>query len=160
MNAAITLRPIEEGDNAFLYRLYVSTRAEEMAAWGWADVQREAFLQLQFRAQQLHYQAQMPPADQQIICLDDQPIGRLILALDGEAIHISDIALLPEYRNRGIGTALIRDILTRATLVGKSVRLHVEVHNPAQRLYERLGFCIVNQNDVYYLMEAPPDPRQ
>jgi ribosomal protein S18 acetylase RimI-like enzyme len=159
MTAPVRLRAVEEGDRAFLYRLYATTRADEIAAWGWADAQREAFLQLQFRAQQLHYQSQMPQAVHQIVCLDDQPIGRLILATDDEVITLADIALLPEYRNRGIGSGLIRDILATAAATGRRVRLHVAIHNPARRLYDRLGFRHLAQDGINYLMEASPDPQ-
>ncbi len=155
---ATTLRSAEEGDHVFLYQLYASTRADELAAWGWAEAQREAFLQLQFRAQQLHYLSQMPQAVHQVVCLDDQPVGRLILATDTKAIHIADIALLPEYRNRGIGAALIGDIIATAAQTGRIVSLQVAANNPAQHLYERLGFHIVAQTDLYYLMEIVPDP--
>ncbi len=157
MTLSISLRSVEEGDRAFLYRLYASTRADELAAWGWAEPQREAFLQLQFRAQQMHYQSQMPHAVHQVICLDDQPIGRLILATDAEAVRIADIGLLPEYRNRGIGATLIGDIIASAAPAGRTVRLQVAVHNPAQHLYERLGFHVVAQSDIYYQMETAPD---
>lgn len=158
MNTPFTLRPVEEGDSAFLYQLYASARADELAAWGWPEPQRQAFLQMQFRAQQLSYQRQTPPPDQHIICSADQPIGRLILTSDAAALNISDIALLPEYRNRGIGSALIRQVITTATQSSRPVRLHVELHNPARHLYERLGFHIVANDGVYYSMEYSLTP--
>jgi ribosomal protein S18 acetylase RimI-like enzyme len=153
---AISLRPVEEGDQAFLYQLYASTRAEEMAAWGWAEAQREALLQMQFRAQQLHYQTQMPQATHRIICTDEQSVGRIITSEDAATITLADIALLPQYRSRGIGGMLIRDLLTSAAQSGRVVQLHVEVHNRARRLYERLGFRTISDDGIYYLMEASP----
>ena len=51
-----------------------------------------------------------------------------------------DIALLPEYRGRGIGTALLEELLVEADATGRRVTIHVERFNPARRLYERLGF--------------------
>lgn len=153
---AITLRPVEEGDQAFLYQLYASTRSEEMAAWGLADAQREALLQMQFRAQQLHYQTQIPSATHRIICADEQSVGRIITSEDAAIVTLSDIALLPQYRSQGIGGTLICDLLTSAAQSGRVVQLHVEVHNPARRLYERLGFHIISDDGIYYLMEASP----
>ena len=51
-----------------------------------------------------------------------------------------DIALLPRYCNRGIGTRLLRELQSEAAAAGKPLRIHVERVNPALRLYERLGF--------------------
>lgn len=153
---AITLRAVEEGDNDFLYRLYASTRAAELDAWGWEEAQREVFLQFQFRAQQYHYRTNLPNATHQIICDDNQPVGRIIVNSTAAALDLSDIALLPEYRGRGIGSALISNVLASAAQSGRVVRLHVEVHNRAQLLYQRLGFRVVAQTPTHYLMEASP----
>src|SRR5262249_18789968 len=63
----VTLRPAVADDEAFLYELYCSTRAEEIAAFGWDRAQRDAFLQLQFRGVQRHYQVQQLDVDSRII---------------------------------------------------------------------------------------------
>lgn len=151
-SGAITLRQAESNDEAFLYRLYASTRAEEMAAWGWDSAQQEAFLSMQFRAQQIHYR-EYPNTDHQIIFADGRPIGRILVSELEDKFWLVDIALLSEYRNAGIGAALIRELLDRAAGAGKTVRLHVEKNNRAQRLYQRLGFRIVGDAGLHYLME-------
>ena len=73
------LRPATPEDDAFLFALYASTRAEELDAWGLSGPAREAFLRMQFTAQQQHYRAQLPRADHQIILLDGAPAGRLLV---------------------------------------------------------------------------------
>jgi ribosomal protein S18 acetylase RimI-like enzyme len=60
---------------------------------------------------------------------------------------------LPEFRNRGIGGRLLRDLQEEAASAGKRVGIHVEKQNPARRLYERLGFAMTQPGDVYDLME-------
>jgi ribosomal protein S18 acetylase RimI-like enzyme len=152
----ISLRPADAEDHAFLYELYCSTRLEELAAWGWDATQAAAFLQLQFRAQQLHYQTQFSHASHEIICHAGQPIGRLILDSSDQELRLVDIALLPAYRNSGIGTALLRDVLAAAARMGRPVRLHVAAHNRARRLYERLGFTLISTVGPYDLMEKAP----
>jgi ribosomal protein S18 acetylase RimI-like enzyme len=127
-----------------------------LAAWGWDAVQAAAFLQFQFRAQQLHYQTQFPQATYTIICQAGAPIGRLILDSSDQEVRLIEIALLPAYRGGGIGTAVIGEVLAVADQAGRPVRLHVEVHNPARRLYERLGFTLVTTVGPYYLMEKAP----
>ena len=67
-----------------------------------------------------------------------------------------DITLLPEFRQDGIGTWLLRDLLAEGEAAGKPVTIHVEVFNPAMRLYERLGFRSVEERGPYRLMEWRP----
>ena len=149
---AITLRQAEPNDEAFLYRLYANSRAEELAAWGWDDAQRESFLSLQFRARQNQYR-EYPNTDHQIIVADGRPIGSVLVSESRDEFWLVDIALLAEYRNAGIGASIIRALLDRAAGAGKGVRLHVEKNNRAQRLYQRLGFRLIGDAGMYYLME-------
>ena len=68
-----------------------------------------------------------------------------------------DIALLPAFRGRGIGSALITGLFAEADGALLPVRIHVEHANPAQRLYQRLGFAFAGEaGGVYRLMERPP----
>lgn len=161
MNSAIeiTLRPITPDDEAFLYRVYASTREAELALVDWDDAQKEAFLRMQFTAQHRYYQEHYPDAAFQIILAGGQPAGRLYIDHWPEEIRIVDIALLPEWRNAGIGTALLEGILQEAEDEGKPVSIHVERFNPAMSLYERLGFTPTGERGVYYLMERLPGKR-
>lgn len=149
---SITLRLVRPDDEAFLHELYASTRAAELAAYGWDEAQQAAFLSLQFRGQQAHY-AEYPHADERIILNDAQPIGRLFVSRLAQEIRLVDIALLPAWRGQGIGAQLIADLLAEAARVGLPVRLHVEKFNAARRLYERLGFVVVSDTGAHYLME-------
>jgi ribosomal protein S18 acetylase RimI-like enzyme len=65
-----------------------------------------------------------------------------------------DIALLPQYRNQGIGSTLLRELLADAARAGCAVSLKVENTNPAARLYERLGFQTVDEDGMYALKVA------
>jgi ribosomal protein S18 acetylase RimI-like enzyme len=152
----ITLRAITPDDEALLYRIYASTRADEMALVAWDDAQKEAFVRMQFTAQHSHYQQHYPDAAFDIILVNGQPAGRLYVDRWPKEIRIVDIALLPEYRNAGIGTRLLKGILEEAAQAGKLVSIHVERFNTAMRLYERLGFSTVGEHGVYYLMEWVP----
>lgn len=156
MRPPITLRPVTPEDESFLYRVYAGTREDELAPLEWDDAQKDSFLRMQFNAQHRFYREQFPSADFDIIQTVDQPIGRLYVDRREDEIRIIDIALLPEHRDSGIGSALLKDLLTEASAAGKPVRIHVERFNPALRLYDRLGFIQVGDNDVYYLMEWSP----
>jgi len=149
---AIRLRPITAADAPFLRALYGSTRTEELAAVPWSEEQKRAFLDMQFRAQSVHYQTHYDNAEFMIVEEAGVAIGRLILHQRPEEIRVIDISLMPEHRGRGIGTKLLQDVIREAAASGRRVSIHVEQFNPAKRLYERLGFSWVESNGVYDLM--------
>ena len=152
----LRLRPVGPDDEPFLYAVYAGTRQEELALVDWDEAQRAAFLRMQFTAQQRSYQVHFPDADYSVILADERPIGRLSIARQPDAIHIIDIALLPDHRNRGIGGALLREALAEAAEAGKPVRLRVARFNRALGLYTRLGFRPIADEGVYLLLEWSP----
>ena len=127
--------------------VYASTRFEELEGTGWDDNQKLAFIRMQFLARERSY----PEVDSKIILLNGQPAGRMLVDRDDAAILLRDIALLPEYRNAGIGSRLVQDLMNEAASVGKPIRLHVLSTSPAVRLYERLGFCRTSTDPAAYL---------
>jgi GNAT superfamily N-acetyltransferase len=151
----VTQRPVGEGDEEHLRRVYASTRAEELALVDWDASVKESFLRQQFDAQDAHYRT-YPDASLDVIDVNGEPAGRLYVARWADEIRIMDIALLPEYRGRGIGTKLLEALLEEAAAEGKRLTIHVEKFNPARRLYERLGFSEAGDTGVYLLLEATP----
>ncbi len=148
------LRPATEGDLAFMRVLYGSTREEELAVTGWSREQKDAFLDQQFGAQTAHYRQQRPAAQWQIITVDGVDAGRLVLDARIGEHRIVDVTLHPDFRGRGIGTALLHVLQAAAADAGSVLSIHVEHNNPARRLYERLGFLPVRgESEVYQLME-------
>lgn len=150
------LRPIGDGDDAFLFALYASTRAAELAAVPWSDAEREAFLRQQFSAQQRGYAETYAGAFFGIILVDDVPAGRLYVARWPAEIRLVDISLVPEHRGRGVGTELIRRLQAEAAACGRPLTIHVEVFNPALALYRRLGFVATGTHGPYHFMEWRP----
>ena len=130
----IALRPSLPEDNEFLYRVYASTRENE-------------------------YRAYFPQASYDVVQRGALPIGRLFVDRREDEIRIIDIALLPEHRNLGIGSRLLRRLLEEGDSTFRPVRIHVERDNPAMRLYERLGFQCILDRGVYLLMERSPSRR-
>src|SRR4051812_19114238 len=62
MPPGISLRPITDADLSFLYKVYASTRAQEMALVPWSDAQKQAFVRMQFEAQHKYYREQFTTA--------------------------------------------------------------------------------------------------
>lgn len=156
MDVTLNLRPITSEDRDFIYRVYASTREGEMALLAWNDAQKEAFLTMQFEAQHRHYVEQFVRAQFQIVELNGEPIGRLYVDRRTDEIHVIDIALLPEHRNQGIGSRLLKELLDEGARAGLPVRIYVEHFNPALHWYTRLGFRKIDDSGVYYLMEWTP----
>lgn len=136
MELNLFLREATPEDESFLLEVYASTRIDELAGLGWNDAQKQAFIKMQFLARERSY----PRVDSRIILLDGRPVGRMMVDRGESAILLRDIALLPEYRNAGIGSRLIQELMQEATAAGKPIELHVVSTSPAVRLYERLGF--------------------
>lgn len=157
---ALILRPTNSSDEDFLFKVYASTRADEMARVDWDDAQKDAFLRMQFNAQHQYYVENYIGAEFSVILQNDQPVGRLYIHRRKNEIRIMDIALLPEYRKQGIGSALLQDILQQGKEVQLPVTIHVERFNPALHLYERLGFRQKEDKGVYWLMEWIPNHTQ
>lgn len=149
----LALRPAGDHDHEFLRRVFASTRAEELAPVPWPEEQKRAFIAQQFAAQSTHYAQHYPDASFDVVMVDGEPAGRLIVARRQVAILIVDISLLPEHRSRGIGTRLLGSLIDEAKASGRKLSIHVEMNNPAARLYERLGFGRVGQHGVYLRME-------
>ena len=158
MTAAVdvSFRPELPEDEAFLEKLYASTRAGEMALTGWDAVQQEAFLRQQFQFQTTHYRKHYGDASFRIILRNDAPIGRLYVHFGAQEIRLMDIALLPEHRGAGLGGSILENLLREAAQLGKTVTLHVERFNPALRLYQRLGFRVIEDQQINFYMEWRP----
>jgi ribosomal protein S18 acetylase RimI-like enzyme len=149
----VSLRPAVDADREFLLELYGSTRREELDQVGWGDGQREAFLSMQFDVQDAEYRRLSPKGSFDVVEVGGRPVGRLYVDRGPGELRIIDISLLPELRGRGIGGALIAALQREAAAVGAVVSLHVELHNRAGRLYERLGFVPLAQPGVYRRLE-------
>ena len=152
-----TFRPVRPDDDDFLFRLYATTRANEMAMVPWTDEQREAFVRMQFAGQQQHYQKTYWSATHEIILSNNQPVGRLYVARLEEEIRIIDITVMPVERNRGIGTFSLKGLMDEAEQARKVVRIYVENYNPSLSLFERLGFKTVQQQGFHLLLEWTPN---
>jgi len=153
----IHLRDVQPGDEPILFEVYANTRLEELAITGWSAAQIHAFLAQQFAAQHAHYQEHYAGSQFSVIMDGDTPIGRLYVARWPREIRIIDIALLPEHRSRGIGTRFLKEIQAEGRASDRPVTIHVELMNPALRLYERLGFQETEDKGVYILLTWTPE---
>jgi GNAT superfamily N-acetyltransferase len=155
---AVDTRPVAPADDEFLLDVYASTRADEMALVPWSDGQKRAFLKMQFDAQRGEYFKRFPGADYRVILVGGRPAGRLWVARTPEQIRLLDIALLPEFRNRGVGALLVRRLADEARRAGLPLRHMVfQLNEDALRFYGRLGFARLELRGGYWEMERRPE---
>ena len=94
--------------------------------------------------------------------------GKIIGAVWGRIMndygHIDDetpslaISLYKEYRGQGIGTALMRAVISDYAELGyKRLSLAVQKANYAVKMYEKVGFKTVSENDEEYIMIVNSD---
>lgn len=145
--------PVQSDDGPFLFDLYVSTRCEEIASWGWSPTEQRAFLEMQYRVRQRAYALQFPESERRVILHDGHRVGSLDVFYGRHEMRLVDIALMPEFRGAGIGTAVIRELQARADATKVPLRLTVGVANRVRRLYERLGFAVTAETEMDLFME-------
>lgn len=152
----IELRPERPEDQPFRFWLFSNSRLPELDLI--QPAMRDQLMRHQFHAQTVGYAGQFPQARFDIIELDGEPIGRIVVDRTPSRYHLVDQAIIPGQRNRGIGTAIMRDLMARAAAAGQPVQLEVASSNdPCIGLYRRLGFVETGANEIYLCMTWRPD---
>ncbi|GMK42806.1 hypothetical protein PCCS19_58660 [Paenibacillus sp. CCS19] len=149
---AVRLTPVRSSD-PFLKYVYEAVRREEVAAWGWDENAARSFIQMQYNMQQRSYEMQYPESVLYVIWVEHIQAGKLHVTDRTESLTLVDIALLPQFQRQGIGTKLVLGLQQIAKQAGKPIRLTAAARSPAERLYARLGFEVVEGNEVQVRME-------
>src|SRR6185295_981280 len=100
---AFALRPALPADADFEHRLYASTR-DDLRPLG-PEV-FDGLVGMHSRAQSMSIRLEHPQAERKIVMVQDAPVGRLIVDASGKYVEVIDVALLPEYRNCGLGASV------------------------------------------------------
>jgi ribosomal protein S18 acetylase RimI-like enzyme len=139
----ITLRPATDDDRDFLYELFRSTMRDVIeATWGWDDDWQQRDFERRFGAYEVW-----------VIEEDDERCGGLMIEASHDSLRIQEIQLSRAFQRRGIGSMIIRSVLTRAAQREIIVTASVVPANPdARRLYERLGFEVSHEEPPFIHM--------
>lgn len=157
VSARVALRPFTEADMPFLLAAYAASREAEKILLDWPQDQWDEFVRMQFGMQHTQYMRNYRNPTFDIIICDGQPAGRLYVDHAKAGIRIIDIIVMPEFRRQGIATHLLAALIDEAEAVGVPLSLHVEHNNPILSYYERLGFRICADREVYQYMERQPN---
>jgi len=152
----ITLRPAVGEDEALLSRIFAANREAPFKATGLPEPEIARLLLMQREAQLSQYRSLFPDATVDVVLADGTPVGYLHVDRGEERYTLVDVAFLPATTGQGIGTHVVGAFLREARAAGKPVSAHVEKDNPAWRLWQRLGFRIVNDDGVYLEIECLP----
>jgi len=137
-----SLRAVNGADFDFLYRLKVACLKEYVAAiWGWNEAKQRRLFSENFDT-----------TAGQIVVAFGRDIGQLSVEEGLNEIFLSGIYILPAYQRQGLGSQILQDLLVGARANGWPVRLQVLIGNPAQRLYQRLGFAVTGRNGTHFFM--------
>jgi ribosomal protein S18 acetylase RimI-like enzyme len=153
----VTLRPETAEDEPFVRRLILETIAAELGASHWPEPMRGHLLGIQYTARRQSHRVNLPEAASYVIDVDGADAGWAIVTTLPHEIRLVEIMVLAELRGRGIGTDVIRQVLTTAATAAVPVRLHVNATNRAAiGLYQRLGFYKIDSDEVQHVMECLP----
>jgi len=151
--SSIRLRPATPEDEQFLLKVYKSSRGDDLRELGWDEDRISEFLDMQYEAQQRFLESEYKRVTDQIVLLEEEPAGHLFVERRDHEIRCIDIALLPEYRNAGIGALLLRQLQDEAERAGKPLRLQIIRFSRAVSLLDRLGFVRTSETGTHFQME-------
>lgn len=137
----VTLRPADFADEAFLLDLRKATMTAHLQRAGEPtdDTAHHARLMHRYDAAQ-------------IVCIGGVPAGLLKAHRRDTEWVVVQVQIAPVHQGRGIGARALQTVLSAAQADGLPVSLKVLKDNPAQRLYARLGFVIVDEDERQFHM--------
>jgi len=107
-------------------------------------------------AQDAYFRDGWGAAAHEIVECDGVPVGYVCVEDRPDLVHVRELVLLPEFQNRGIGTAVLRQVLVHAEGRGVPVQLGTLHTNRAAALYRRLGFREIGRTETHILFERRP----
>lgn len=153
---SIELRPATADDEDFLRTVYKSSRGEDLRGLGWDEDRIDEFLEMQYQAQRTFDQGDQADATDEVILYAGNPVGRLLVSSNKDEVRCADLALLPEFRNRGLGAFILRRLQRQAGATNKPLRLQVLRFSRAVKFFERVGFICASETGTHFQMEWTP----
>ena len=150
MNLKIALRPASDADELFLFELFRALRAGRFDFQPGGHPQMAVTIRLQFKAQEHALASRYPGSEHSIILLDGAPVGRLRVARDETGFELADMSILPDHQRKGIGSAVMKNLIAEVHRGGLSIRSMVAQANEASfHFYRHLGFDVTGQDAGY-----------
>jgi len=140
----IHFRPAIDDDFHLAFKIKKQAMGQHIKAkWGWD----EAF-QLEFHRIRWNEKPWF------IILFDEEEVGTISLhPLDGNKVRVGEFYLCDGMRDKGLGSAVLKQVLSESDRKGQIVVLEVLKWNPAKLFYERHGFNVTSENDIHLFMQ-------
>ena len=110
-------------------------------------------LHLDRAAQEVGFKEQWDPTQVRVVAFDGVDIGWLQTVTRHDEFFIAQLFVARAFQRRGIGTELMKRLIEEAERAEQSMRLEVVKINPARRLYERLGFRVIDEDERKFHMK-------
>lgn len=114
-------------------------------------------LQLDWAAQETNFQQQWNATQVRIIVLDGADVGWLQTITQKDELFVAQMFVDRPFQRKGIGTEVMKRLISDAARCNQAVCLNVIKVNPARRLYERLGFQVTHEDNRKFYMRLDPD---
>lgn len=140
--AGLHIRAAMPNDTNFIEQLYKSTRVDLDLITADETFIDEIKLR-QYLAQTASYEEQFPNALTLLIEYHDQKVGRVILDFGHNEMLVVDISFIPEARNKGLGSGVMRSFIHCSEQTKLPIRLSVlQENSAAKKFYHNLGFVL------------------
>lgn len=143
MKVKIQLRAATESDIPFLLILRKITMDQHILNAGLVPSEEN-------HLNRIHYSFDCA----QIVQYDDKDVGLLKVVKEDNVWDLVQVQIHPSLQGKGVGQALVTDVLADAYKNKAAVKLSVFKQNPAKKLYDRLGFKIDSETETTYEMQA------
>ncbi len=134
-------RPATKEDIPFLLTLRHQSMDHHLAASGASTSEADHLSRLMYRFDCA-----------QVLLHNDEPVGLLKISRNPPEWKIIQIQFIPELQGKGLGAAMLRQVIAEAKATNVSLTLSVLKANPAKALYERLGFVVEDEGEFEYHM--------
>jgi ribosomal protein S18 acetylase RimI-like enzyme len=91
-----------------------------------------------------------------IITVDGADVGWLQTITQNNEIFLAQLFVDRDFQRRGVGTEVMRRLINEAQACKQAIRLNVVKINPCVRLYERLGFRVIEEDERKFYMKRDP----
>ena len=145
LTAELRVESASEADRDPLYVPYkLALQPYVTWAWGWDEAK-----------EQHNFFERLPLSGLFKLVFKGQCIGGFCLDTAGDAAwHLRTFFIHPQLHGQGLGTAVLQHLIRQAQHQRRALTLHVIHINPAKRLYERLGFEVIQQEEKSFLMRC------
>jgi len=143
----VSCRTAHEEDISFAFAVKkAALRAYVEPIWGWDEA-----VQIEFHRR--NWAERRPD----IIRLIDRDIGTIQIWKRDEDMLLGEFYLFPEFQKLGIGSELMRRLVSESDSRMVPIRLQVIKINPAKSLYLRFGFRVSGETRTHFQMEKIPN---